>query len=290
MSWIDADVPQCSHLHHNTNNFDNGFRLDPSLYDMPMTDPVLRPGMEDGHLGWNYETLDAQPASDQDSPPCDQSNYEMASNLAESNLSDQPGMYSLSTSSILPSEYQHSVPRRSSSSSSPISPVLEKQGENPGSSLDQNPSCRRALSSSATVEDHLSSPLEKRQSSTYDQQPSPRKKARKSHTDKIACHSLVEKRYRTKLNDGLGRLRDKVPSLRVIPKKSEEYAYREGQEKLDRPQASSKFDKATVVSKAIEYILYLETCNKHLSEEHVALTDCVSAIQTIASVSLQGSE
>ena len=287
MYWIYASALHCSHFHRNKNNFDTGFRLDPSMYDMPMADPVFRPSMEDGPFDWNHETLDAQPATDQDSSPCDQSNYEMTSNLAISNLSEHPGMYSSSTSSTLPSGYQHSVPRLSSPSSSPISLVLDGSGEEPGSSLGQKLSCRRALSSSATGENHLSSSSEKRQSTTCDQQPCPQKKARKSHTDKIACHSQVEKRYRTKLNDGLGRLRDKVPSLQVIPKKSEEYTYREGQEKLDRPQASSKFDKATVVSKAIEYILYLEMCNKHLSEEHMALTNCVSAIQTMASVSMQ---
>jgi Helix-loop-helix DNA-binding domain len=163
-----------------------------------------------------------------------------------------------------------------------MSLLVENLGEEPGSGPHQKPLCPIASLSSVTIECDLSNQSKKRQSTTYDQQPYPPKEARKSYTSKIACHSLVEKRYRTKLNDMLGMLRDNVPSLRVIPKRSEEYAYREGQEKLERPQASSKFDKATIISKAIEYIAYLETCNKCLGKEHAALRDRVSAIQKIS--------
>lgn len=73
--------------------------------------------------------------------------------------------------------------------------------------------------------------------------------ARRKRTLADAGHSVVEKRYRTKLNDELGRLRDTIPSLRIIPKKFEEYAYREGTEMLDRPQAYKKLDRTTIISR-----------------------------------------
>lgn len=58
-------------------------------------------------------------------------------------------------------------------------------------------------------------------------------------------HSLVEKRYRTNLNDKISELRQNVPSLR------------------DADQSSNK---ATVLTKAIEYIQYLEKRNTFLEE------------------------
>ena len=147
---MNASASQCSHFHHKTNNFDNGLTLDPSLYDMPMADPALRPVVEDGRRRWNYEALNAKSASDQDSPACDQSNDEMASNLAVSNQPEYLGMYSMSTS--------------------PISLAEEEPGEEPGSSLGQKLLSRKALSSSDTVEDDLSNPSENRQSNVIDRE------------------------------------------------------------------------------------------------------------------------
>lgn len=205
------------------------------------------------------------------------------------------GMSPSSTSSIPSSDCLHSVQRRPTSSSSSLALVAEEQGEESGSSpsqilLSQKPSRQTTPLSSATPEDELSSLSKKRQSKTGDQQLGPLKKVRKLRTHEMARHSVSEKRYRTKLNDEIGRLRENVPSLRAIPKRSEEYAYREGKEKLDRPEASNKFDKATVVTKAIEYIAYIEMCNKRLSKERIALMDRLSAIQAIACPHIQGPE
>lgn len=63
-------------------------------------------------------------------------------------------------------------------------------------------------------------------------------------------HSLVEKRYRTNLNDKISELRQNVPSLR------------------DADQSSNK---ATVLMKAIEYIQYLEKRNAFLEEKNDVL-------------------
>lgn len=205
------------------------------------------------------------------------------------------GMSSSSSSSILSFDCVHSVQRRPSSSSSSLAAVAEEQGEESGSSpsqilLSQKPLRQTPPLLSATPEDKLSSPSQKRQFNTGDQQLGPLKKVRKLRTHEMVRHSVSEKRYRTKLNDELGRLRENVPSLRAIPKRSEEYAYREGKDKLDRPEATNKFDKATVVTKGIEYIAYIEMCNKRLSKERIALMDRVSAIQAIACPHIQSPE
>ena len=203
---------------------------------------------------------------------------------------DWPGLNldrsSSSTTSPISTEYPHSTLSRADTLSSSVSPVAEDQGKEPGSRqspASQKASCWTTSLPSVTTEADLSRSFKKRQSKTDDRQQGPFKKSREMPTRKMARHSVIEKRYRTKLNDELGRLRNNVPSLRVKPKRSEEYAYREGKEKLDRPEASSKFDKATVVSKAIEYITYIELCNKRLSQEQLALIDRLSAIETMAS-------
>ena len=138
--------------------------------------------------------------------------------------------------------------------------------------------------------DDLPSLSKKRKASTEDQEQNNSHKGPKSRILQLAGHNLIEKRYRNKLNAEIATLRDRVPSLHPIPKRSEEYACREGSEKLKRPEASNKFDKATIVSKAVEYIVYLEMCNKRLGEERLALKNSVSALHKIALSGLQCSE
>ena len=192
---------------------------------------------------------------------------------------------SSSISSQMLDEYLHSTLSRPVTLSSSTSSVTEDQGKQPGSlqnPASQKASCWTISLPSVTDEAYLPRSSKKRQSKTDDRQQRPVKNLRELPTRKMARHSVIEKRYRTKLNDELGRLRNNIPSLRVKPKRSEDYAYREGKEKLDRPEASSKFDKATVVSKAIEYITYIELCNKRLSQEQTALMDRLRAIETMA--------
>jgi Helix-loop-helix DNA-binding domain len=156
--------------------------------------------------------------------------------------------------------------------------------------LEECPSHPATPPSPLSPKDDLPSLSKKRKASTEAQEQKNSHNGPKSRILQLAGHNLIEKRYRNKLNAEIATLRDRVPSLRLIPKRSEEYAYREGSEKLKRPEPSNKFDKATIVSKAVEYILYLEMCNKRLGEERLALKNSVSALHKIALSGLQCSE
>ncbi|MCJ1462168.1 hypothetical protein MMC07_000768 [Pseudocyphellaria aurata] len=75
-------------------------------------------------------------------------------------------------------------------------------------------------------------------------------------------HTVIEKRYRTNLNHKIAALRESVPSLR-----------NDSQDPADLGGLSpaSKLNKATVLSKAMEYIQHLERRNGSLEKENAKL-------------------
>lgn len=75
-------------------------------------------------------------------------------------------------------------------------------------------------------------------------------------------HTVIEKRYRTNLNQKIAALRESVPSLRADSRDSVD---------LKGLAPASKLNKATVLSKAMEYIQYLERCNESLEKENAKL-------------------
>lgn len=75
-------------------------------------------------------------------------------------------------------------------------------------------------------------------------------------------HSIVEKRYRTNLNDKITDLRRSIPSLRgEIPNTAE----------AEKHSAAPKPNKSTVLIKAIEYIHQLEQRNAYLENVNASL-------------------
>ena len=97
----------------------------------------------------------------------------------------------------------------------------------------------------------------------------------KSPSVKKKSHNAVEKRYRTNLNDKITALRDSVPSLRRMSNTSTKDSMTGLSGNAEDFQVPApplpKLNKTTVLSKAIEYIQYLERCNRCLVEENSML-------------------
>jgi len=96
---------------------------------------------------------------------------------------------------------------------------------------------------------------------------------------KKTSHNMIEKRYRTNLNEKIAMLRDSVPSLRIVSKKNEKG--KEMTEDLQGLTPAHKLNKATVLAKATEYITHLEKCNKHLAKENQALKSRLEAFEVL---------
>ncbi|KAK9248928.1 hypothetical protein V1506DRAFT_526469 [Lipomyces tetrasporus] len=108
-----------------------------------------------------------------------------------------------------------------------------------------------------------------RQSSNDLSPPEQGAKGGKITKPKKAAHNMIEKRYRTNLNDKIAALRDCVPALRCAVTGS----FDDDVEELDGLAPANKLNKATVLTKATEYILHLQQRNTQLQRENKALLD-----------------
>lgn len=91
---------------------------------------------------------------------------------------------------------------------------------------------------------------------------------------KKTSHNVIEKRYRSNLNDKIAALRDSIPVLRSAARKAsakDGSGDSEGSCTADGPGSKLKFNKATVLTKATEYIKQLEKQNERLTEENSQL-------------------
>lgn len=91
----------------------------------------------------------------------------------------------------------------------------------------------------------------------------------KQAPSKKRAHNVIEKRYRANLNEKIAELRDSVPSLRVSSKQGSSGGSADDDDEGITP--ASKLNKASILSKATEYIRHLEIRNKRLEEENTAL-------------------
>ncbi|RKF63937.1 hypothetical protein OnM2_022078 [Erysiphe neolycopersici] len=127
---------------------------------------------------------------------------------------------------------------------------------------------------------------------------------------KKTAHNMIEKRYRTNLNDKIAALRDAVPSLRVAVKcdlsfvqegNKNEHIDKKNEQKKDEQCGNSlrngtlkgeineeqdlpvvhKLNKATILTKAAEYIAFLEKRNHKLLSENSALETRINAFEIL---------
>ena len=95
-------------------------------------------------------------------------------------------------------------------------------------------------------------------------------------------HNAIEKRYRANLNQKITALKDAVPSLRKLSATPVE--------ELDGPSSAQKLNKATVLSKAIEYIQHLESRNQRLEEENAILREGVAGTERVENPTSEATE
>ncbi|KAI0175239.1 hypothetical protein BJ166DRAFT_562195 [Pestalotiopsis sp. NC0098] len=102
-----------------------------------------------------------------------------------------------------------------------------------------------------------------------------------AHPVKKTAHNMIEKRYRTNLNDKIAALRDSVPSLRIMSKSSRGEDTTADREELHGLTPAHKLNKATVLSKATEYIRHLEKRNNRLMEDNNQMQARIAAFEKL---------
>jgi len=98
-------------------------------------------------------------------------------------------------------------------------------------------------------------------------------------------HNVIEKRYRANLNEKIAELRDSVPSLRISKKArskdSSAGVESDEEETLDGLAPSNKLNKASVLTKAVEYIRHLEFRTKRLEDENRSLKERLETLDRL---------
>jgi len=150
--------------------------------------------------------------------------------------------------------------------------------QSPGSVRNGNAS---SLSAHSSPEPVLSNPKKRKSSSDDTDSPSVGKKE-KGGPPKKTAHNMIEKRYRTNLNDKIAALRDSVPSLRVMSRGNGQGEEEDDPEDLEGLTPAHKLNKATVLSKATEYIRHLEKRNKRLQDEVDTLNTRIDSYEKMA--------
>ncbi|PSN66211.1 hypothetical protein BS50DRAFT_574672 [Corynespora cassiicola Philippines] len=141
---------------------------------------------------------------------------------------------------------------------------------------------RTSSSSAHSSPEPLPGNPKKRKSSEDDAEPAPAGKKEKGQPVKKTAHNMIEKRYRTNLNDKIAALRDSVPSLRVMSRANGGNEEDDDPEDLEGLTPAHKLNKATVLSKATEYIRHLEKRNKRLMDEVATLKGRLDSYEKMA--------
>ncbi|CAH6721368.1 transcription factor Cph2p [[Candida] jaroonii] len=133
--------------------------------------------------------------------------------------------------------------------------VFDSQGSI-SSQNDVTPVSQPSTETSPEIKEELDDSLLNSRSTTINP-----KKGGNKKKDKTS-HNMIEKKYRTNINSKILLLRDAVPSLRIASGKSSMKV-----EDLEGLSPASKLNKASVLTKATEYIKHLENKNELLSQQ-----------------------
>ncbi|KAL1837871.1 hypothetical protein VTJ49DRAFT_3297 [Mycothermus thermophilus] len=171
-----------------------------------------------------------------------------------------------------------------------------------GPSADEPPAKTPATTTTTTTTTRSSSVSQPSPSSQQQQQQQQTSTTRRSSAPsalgtKKTAHNMIEKRYRTNLNEKIARLRDAVPALRQMAQRNRLAslgANGNGNENLEDDAeegtgvalfstgaGATKLNKATILSKATEYILQLERRNQGLETENSALRGRMEGLEML---------
>ncbi|KAL3230037.1 putative transcription factor HMS1 [Nakaseomyces bracarensis] len=96
-------------------------------------------------------------------------------------------------------------------------------------------------------------------------------------SSKRALHSIVEKKYRTNINDRLTELKQTVPTIRFTYKSISNIPLTEDDHRqLNGMEPAKKLNKATILHKATEYIRFLEQENSALKIQNAQLQNIIN--------------
>lgn len=96
-----------------------------------------------------------------------------------------------------------------------------------------------------------------------------------SPAHKRTSHNMIEKRYRTNLNEKISGLRNAVPALRMLS------CHAAPEEESDDQPSGQKLSKAAILSKATEYIRALEKKIEKAGWENAELRNRVASLETM---------
>ena len=106
-------------------------------------------------------------------------------------------------------------------------------------------------------------------------------KQMRPHLPKKRPHNIIEKRYRANLNEKIAELRDSVPSLRSKKTKGNGSGGESDDENLDGLTPSNKLNKASILTKAVEYIHHMEHRTSRLEAENRALKERMDTLDKV---------
>lgn len=212
----------------------------------------------------------------------------------------------------MPSRQQTSISARAPATGLPTPP------EPTQSNQQRRYPARANLKRKSSSDDGASSPSSPRSScsppppqrrhtapSTKEESPSTTTVSKPTLGPKKTAHNMIEKRYRNNLNDKIAALRDSVPALRVMVHRLEHAdddvnnsgnimdeikaeAGLDVEDDLGGVAPAHKLNKATILSKATEYIAHLERKNRSLAKENSALRNRVEGFEMLVMSSRGG--
>ncbi|KAK4184583.1 helix-loop-helix DNA-binding domain-containing protein [Podospora australis] len=288
-----SDFSPVVSLFDNLEDFGTDFTSESAASPISPISPVLSASsygypVTDGWVSWDQTESSPEPEGlFKTNNPFD------GSLLTQPCLSPAVNPMDLAMPTVLGSEGLHSQPPLFQSSMLPTLPsqqptaLIKQEPLGDDDAAKRHPSRSLKRKSSTPSPDDGPLPTPKRSSPP----PTTARRGSKDNKDagpKKTAHNMIEKRYRTNLNDKISQLRDAVPSLRAVAQRMEHPATYDDANRDEYADDvnnglshAAKLNKATILAKATEYITQLESRNHGLEAENNALRSRMEAMEML---------